>query len=46
MSEIVIMINGEMKVNKIISDFEKVTLMIRDGKLVDIKREIAEKPLL
>ena len=46
MSEIIVMLNGEMKMNKMISDFEKVTLMIRDGKLVDIKREIAQKPLL
>ncbi len=39
------MINGEMKMNKMIGDFEKITLMLRDGELVNIKREIDEKPL-
>ena len=44
-NEIILMINGEMKMNKMIGDFEKITLMLRDGKLVNIKREIDEKPL-
>lgn len=45
MNEIILMINGEMKMNKMIGDFEKITLMLRDGELVNIKREIDEKPL-
>jgi hypothetical protein len=42
-NEIILMLNGEMKLNKMISDFEKITLTVRDGVLVNIKREIEER---
>lgn len=45
MAELVVMINDNIKMNKIITDHEKILLTVRDGQLVDIKREIAEKPI-
>lgn len=43
MNEIIVLINGEVKIQRTFEDFEKIILTIKDGKLVYGKHEVAEK---